>query len=107
MERILGVPEFNPYSVQDLKERVNTDAADSLEELEKRDAARNRYQRLYWETVAEHGGVRISLVVFFRDLTSFSGTYPSCKIGAQQKACRSFGRDLKAEEGQSLLAKYS
>ncbi|KAF5375259.1 hypothetical protein D9758_000533 [Tetrapyrgos nigripes] len=55
MERILGVPPFKSESEPNW-ERANVDAADSLEEIEKRDAARNRYQRLYWETVAEHGG---------------------------------------------------
>ncbi|KAK7465324.1 hypothetical protein VKT23_005303 [Stygiomarasmius scandens] len=57
MERVLGVSQFDPSSeIEPLRERYDSDAADSLEEVEKRDAARNRYQRLYWEAVAEHGG---------------------------------------------------
>ncbi|THV06579.1 hypothetical protein K435DRAFT_815949 [Dendrothele bispora CBS 962.96] len=59
MERVLGVPAFEADSQPEpvpIGERYDSDAADSLEEIENRDAARNRYQRLYWETVAEHGG---------------------------------------------------
>lgn len=42
--------------------RHNVYEADALEELEERDAARQRYVRLYWESVSELGGVRSSLV---------------------------------------------
>ncbi|KAF9270760.1 hypothetical protein L218DRAFT_915125 [Marasmius fiardii PR-910] len=54
MERVLDVakswdlPRTNP--------RYDTSQADSLEEAENRDAARQRYQRSYWESIPEHGG---------------------------------------------------
>lgn len=45
-------PEFWPST------RKNSDEADLLEELEQRDAARQRYQRMYWESISEDGTVR-------------------------------------------------
>lgn len=54
MERILGVPksyEQHYYARYDARE------ADSLEEEERRDSVRHRYEQLYWESVPEDGRV--------------------------------------------------
>ncbi|ESK92159.1 mucin-like protein [Moniliophthora roreri MCA 2997] len=64
MERILGVPTFKPKSkpaVPDGRDpRYDAYEADSLEELEQRDAARQRYQRMYWETLDEGGSAPVA-----------------------------------------------
>jgi len=53
MEKILGVAESHPQSYVQMRGDVHE--ADTLEQEEKRDAARQRYQRLYWESVPEDG----------------------------------------------------
>ena len=62
MERVLGVdaPVVTADS-QTVSEssRRDVNEADTLEEIERRDAARQRYQRLYWESVPEDGRVRM------------------------------------------------
>ena len=54
MEKILGVPKS---SEQQYHTRYDVREADSLEEEERRDSARQRYQQLYWESVPEDGRV--------------------------------------------------
>ncbi|KAJ8702027.1 hypothetical protein PTI98_000776 [Pleurotus ostreatus] len=53
MEKILGTKTFAESVVSDI--RYDAREADSLEEEENRDAARQRYQRLYWESTPEDG----------------------------------------------------
>ncbi|KAK7058561.1 hypothetical protein VNI00_002197 [Paramarasmius palmivorus] len=64
MEKILGVPQFKPkkqIEEPDAEDpRYDAYAADSLEEIEQRDAARQRYQRMYWETLDEHGSAPVA-----------------------------------------------
>lgn len=55
MEKILGTKTFAESVVSDI--RYDAREADSLEEEENRDAARQRYQRLYWESTPEDGRV--------------------------------------------------
>lgn len=58
MEKLLGVKLTDgPPSEPDLSRR-DVNEADQLEETERRDAARQRYQRMYWESVPEDGRVR-------------------------------------------------
>ncbi|KAG5652569.1 hypothetical protein H0H81_004529 [Sphagnurus paluster] len=54
MEMILAVP---PRNIDTPVPQLRTDAheADELEQAENRDAARQRYQQLYWESVPEDG----------------------------------------------------
>lgn len=59
MEKILGTKTFAESVVSDI--RYDAREADSLEEEENRDAARQRYQRLYWESTPEDGRVRCVL----------------------------------------------
>lgn len=62
MERLLGVntpvvdvfPDEQATPEEHLSRR-DVNEADTLEEMERRDAARQRYQRLYWESVPEDG----------------------------------------------------
>lgn len=61
MERILGVtgPSLPGKEAQTADwSRYDVHEADTLEEMEQRDAARQRYQRLYWESIPEDGSVR-------------------------------------------------
>ncbi|KAL0951758.1 hypothetical protein HGRIS_008430 [Hohenbuehelia grisea] len=51
MENILGVNQIHLEQAY----RYDAHEADTLEEEEHRDAARQRYQRLYWESVPEDG----------------------------------------------------
>ena len=53
MEKILGVSKRNS------EKRHNAHKADMLEQDENRDSARQRYQRLYWESVPIEGQVSI------------------------------------------------
>ncbi|KAF9469745.1 eukaryotic mitochondrial regulator protein-domain-containing protein [Collybia nuda] len=54
MEKILGVEPFKqPQSL--VNGRYDAHEADTLEQEERRDASRQRYQRLYWESVPEDG----------------------------------------------------
>jgi len=46
-------PTFEPPQVNELRSDVHR--ADMLEEAEKRDAARARYERMYWESTPEDG----------------------------------------------------
>jgi hypothetical protein len=71
MEFLLGVKEdqkygkqletFYKYQTEAIEDATRRDVheADTLEEDEKRDTLRQRYQRMYWETVPESGGVRV------------------------------------------------
>lgn len=59
MEKILGVTE----SIKETMLRTDAHEADILEQDEQRDAARQRYQRLYWESVPEDGRVGLLLYV--------------------------------------------
>lgn len=61
METLLGV-DTRFYMKQPT--RVDADKADTLEEEEKRDLQRQRYQRQYWESVPEDG--RVSSVLHLR-----------------------------------------
>jgi len=54
MEKILGVESFT-HPQSHARTRHDTHEADTLEQEEQRDAARQRYQRLYWESVPEDG----------------------------------------------------
>jgi len=49
-------PTFEPPKVNELRSDVHL--ADVLEEEEKRDSARARYERMYWESMPEDGSVR-------------------------------------------------
>ncbi|KAK7063768.1 eukaryotic mitochondrial regulator protein-domain-containing protein [Favolaschia claudopus] len=51
MEMLLGVKA----SSQDANERVDVHTADMLEQEENRDAARQRFQRQYWESIPDDG----------------------------------------------------
>lgn len=55
MELVLGVklPTDGPQASNPSRRDANE--ADTLEELERRDSARQRYQRLYWESLPEDG----------------------------------------------------
>jgi hypothetical protein len=64
MERLLAVPEFRTASSSSSEltlEEVRHDVheADTLEESEQNDPARQRYQRMYWESLPEFGGEAI------------------------------------------------
>ena len=52
-------PIFEPPPVNELRSDVHR--ADMLEEEEKRDSARARYERMYWESIPEDGSVSIRL----------------------------------------------
>ncbi|KAK1221906.1 hypothetical protein PQX77_015286 [Marasmius sp. AFHP31] len=54
MERLLAARSDMPKQTNHA--RYDVTQADSLEEAENRDAARQRYQRSYWETTPESGG---------------------------------------------------
>ncbi|KAJ3731908.1 eukaryotic mitochondrial regulator protein-domain-containing protein [Lentinula guzmanii] len=65
MERLLGVGEFiaDPSVAEDamineeeLELRSDVHEADIMEEAEKNDPARQRYQRMYWESLSEFAG---------------------------------------------------
>ncbi|KAJ3983296.1 eukaryotic mitochondrial regulator protein-domain-containing protein [Lentinula detonsa] len=64
MERLLGVAEFNadPSVAEDAmineesELRSDVHEADIMEEAEKNDPARQRYQRMYWESLSEFAG---------------------------------------------------
>ncbi|KAG7099774.1 hypothetical protein E1B28_001586 [Marasmius oreades] len=60
MERILNVDTSDSWKNDPpttyRHPRYETTQADALEEAENRDAARQRYQRSYWESTPEHGG---------------------------------------------------
>lgn len=78
MERLLGVPKFSQsvsepfiddeeeWDEEDGEEgreltleemRRNVHDADLSEEIQQNDPARQRYQRMYWESLPEFGGV--------------------------------------------------
>ena len=65
MEKLLGIQEDQRIRNLALKQgqddwtRYDVHEADTLEQEENRDAARQRYQRLYWESVSESGGVSL------------------------------------------------
>jgi hypothetical protein len=61
MEKLLGVQQRRLSRIQEDTSRWDVMEADSLEQDENRDAQRQRYQRLYWESVPEDG--RVSLVL--------------------------------------------
>ncbi|KAJ4472527.1 eukaryotic mitochondrial regulator protein-domain-containing protein [Lentinula edodes] len=65
MERILGVPQFTADAINTegmetneatLVLRHDVHEADMMEEAEKNDPARQRYQRMYWESLPEFAG---------------------------------------------------
>ncbi|KAF5323421.1 hypothetical protein D9611_005540 [Ephemerocybe angulata] len=55
MERLLGATTHRATNMQRDDPRFDVHEADILEQDENRDASRQRYQRLYWESVAENG----------------------------------------------------
>lgn len=57
MEKILGVEPFVEDPQSHASGRYDAHEADTLEQEERRDASRQRYQRLYWESVPEDGRV--------------------------------------------------
>lgn len=69
MEKILAVKEHQE-STKDRSleekdpERHDVYEADALEEAEGRDRSRQRYQRLFWESVPESGKVNFPSVVW-------------------------------------------
>ena len=68
-------------------ERSDVHQADMLEEEERRDAARYRYERLYWESIPEAGKVSVSFCFVCDGLiTSLLGTcyawYPATRQAA-------------------------
>ncbi|KAF8640706.1 hypothetical protein AX17_000362 [Amanita inopinata Kibby_2008] len=69
MEKLLGVKDDERMRTAALKQgkgdrtRYDAHEADILEQEENRDAARQRYQRLYWESVPESGGEPVVPVV--------------------------------------------
>ncbi|KAF7307489.1 hypothetical protein MIND_00543400 [Mycena indigotica] len=101
MEKLLGVktPGANyflsetPATLADegMPERVDVDKADMLEQLENRDAARQRFQRQYWESVVDDGRASLSL--------SISG----CNI---LLAIRSAERALKDKSNPRLMPRF-
>ncbi|KAJ3978122.1 eukaryotic mitochondrial regulator protein-domain-containing protein [Lentinula raphanica] len=57
MERLLGVPNEDPISTEEeLELRWDVHEADLMEEAAKDDPARQRYQRMYWESLPEFAG---------------------------------------------------
>ncbi|KAJ7805142.1 hypothetical protein B0H14DRAFT_2881118, partial [Mycena olivaceomarginata] len=52
MERLLGV---KPSPKPDVDDRIDVHMADMLEQDENRDAARQRFQRQYWESIPDDG----------------------------------------------------
>lgn len=48
---------FKPVTLGKIEDRDDVSQADALEQAEKRDAARYRYERLYWESTPEDGRV--------------------------------------------------
>ncbi|KAJ4485677.1 eukaryotic mitochondrial regulator protein-domain-containing protein [Lentinula aciculospora] len=68
MEKILGVPQFNAVTLTPEGQETNEEMlgmrhdvheADIMEEAEKNDPARQRYQRMYWESLPEFAGEAI------------------------------------------------
>ncbi len=57
MEKLLGVNTQKAEQALKDGSRWDVAEADSLEQDEKRDAQRQRYQRHYWESVPEDGRV--------------------------------------------------
>ncbi|KAL0571982.1 hypothetical protein V5O48_009984 [Marasmius crinis-equi] len=56
MEKLLSVRTATDLAKEKFHARYDTQQADTLEEAENRDAARQRYQRSYWESTPESGG---------------------------------------------------
>jgi len=92
-------PTFEPPPVNELRSDVHR--ADMLEEEEKRDSARARYERMYWESIPEDGSVSIRLQSWELLLMIgwFIGTYrPLCVAdrpttsGAEEAAERNQGK---------------
>ncbi|KAF7337691.1 hypothetical protein MSAN_02242600 [Mycena sanguinolenta] len=54
MERLLGVQSSRAFDA-DVDSRADTHMADMLEQDENRDAARQRFQRQYWESIDDDG----------------------------------------------------
>lgn len=73
MERILGVPQFTADAINTEGMETNeatfvlrhdVHEADMMEEAEKNDPARQRYQRMYWESLPEFAGVGLLSLSF-------------------------------------------
>lgn len=90
------------------KENPNIDSAkaDFLEQEEKRDAARQRYQHLYWETVPEEGGVSLRSLCFCERSTKKMITKEPVLPGALEHALEDRKRALENAEKQKSSAKY-
>ena len=58
MERLLGATTHRAVNMRWDDARYDVQEADVLEQDENRDAARQRYIRLYWESVPDNGSVR-------------------------------------------------
>jgi hypothetical protein len=70
VERLLGQSSRENTQAEDASDPSRTEGpvyeADLLEEDEQRDAARQRYQHLYWESVPEDGRVIATFCSFDR-----------------------------------------
>jgi hypothetical protein len=63
MGRLLGTPADDEAVNAARRAMADLSQADHLEQEENRDFARQRYQRMYWESVPEDG--RVGLLLFF------------------------------------------
>jgi len=93
MEKLLGV-EQNEISRRGLEKheadplRHDVNEADVLSEEEGQDWARQRYRRMYWESIAE--GDQVGSSVSFSDmpyLVSSQGASYACRYQAGSRGC--------------------
>lgn len=94
MERLLGAYTHPAIASQTRgnvllgqpEERSDVTEADLLEQIERRDAARYRYERQYWESTPEDGRVCVinAMSHGFISLSFFLGTSSSRCIGGRE-----------------------
>jgi hypothetical protein len=95
MEQILGVPRM---SEEGFNSRYNAREADSLEEEERRDSARQRYQQLYWESVPEDGRVNSLRWRSCHKTNVGLGTTSSCISRKSQSRCEAIYQGRRGAE---------